>query len=83
MNAYETRNQDHGEFKGFQNKTADFRQRMTLKVLSTVGVQLIATILIVSMNFHLMTMVSEEVVGTIMVMSAIGCTACLIATCWK
>lgn len=83
MNAYDTRSQDHGEFQTFQNKTADFRQRMTLKVLSTVGVQLIATVFIVMMNFHLMTMVSQGVVKTIMMMSAIGCFACLISTCWK
>ena len=82
MNEHYTWSQDNSKYDGhFAYKSADFKQRFSVKVLSTVGTQILATIAIVAINFKLIEIMSHAMCKILFGLAAVGAFCCIIAMC--
>ena len=74
-------NHQTSSHNSFAYRSSDFKQRFSIKVLSTVGVQILATIAIVAFNFSILNTYGSSYLNFMLGVSTIGAICCLLATC--
>ena len=65
----------------FVYKSAEFKQKFSVKVLTTVGAQILATIAICIFNFRIMNNFGTSYINFMIPFSLFGAVCCLLATC--